>query len=39
MDTLEDLDFAYDIVMLAQRQQDIQRKTNDNNNKVNIYPG
>ena len=29
MDTLEDLDFADDIVLLAHRHQDIQRKTND----------
>ena len=29
MDTLEDLDFADDIVLLAHRHQDIQWKTND----------
>ena len=29
MDTLEDLDFADDIVILAHRHQDIQMKTND----------
>ena len=29
MDTLEDLDFADDIVLFAHRHQDIQRKTND----------
>ena len=29
MDTLEDLDFADDIVLPAHRHQDIQRKTND----------
>ena len=29
MNTLEDLDFADDIVLLAYRHQDIQRKTND----------
>ena len=29
MDTLEDLDFADDIVLLAHRHQDIQRKTYD----------
>ena len=29
MDTLEDLDFADDIVILDRRHQDIQMKTND----------
>ena len=29
MDTLEDLDSADDIVLLAHRHQDIQMKTND----------
>ena len=29
MDALEDLDFADDIVLLAHRHQDIQRKTID----------
>ena len=31
MDTLEDLDFADDIVILAHRHQDIHMKTNDVN--------